>query len=118
MAVGVDVFRTHAEGARVKEPAVPVQAAAARDMGRETERRKTERRGTEHECVYIWRMLMLTMCLSKSIWILTQDQSTAYLSLSLHHIHHFLPPQHHRHDDNEQTYISASLVDAKPKRSF
>jgi hypothetical protein len=33
MAAGVDDFRTHAEGARVKEPAVPVQAAAARGMG-------------------------------------------------------------------------------------
>jgi hypothetical protein len=33
LAAGVDVFRTHPEGARVEEPAVPVQAAAARDMG-------------------------------------------------------------------------------------
>lgn len=46
VAAGVDVFRTHAEGARVKKPAVLVQAAAARDMGsvgprsREGSRRK------------------------------------------------------------------------------
>jgi hypothetical protein len=33
VAAGVDVFRTHAEGARIEEPAVPVQAAAAQGVG-------------------------------------------------------------------------------------
>jgi hypothetical protein len=32
MAAGLDVFCTHAEGAQMEEPAVPVQAAAARGV--------------------------------------------------------------------------------------